>query len=533
MKKTVLLLFVATNYISAQTIPPLITEGTLLEDQSIVNPLPASGKTWFVNAGATGNGSSWSNAWGDLSNINWNMITAGDEVCIAGGSYSKNLVTGADGASGNPIIVKRASASDSRCGSGSAGWNAAYDAQVVMNGSITLQNNYITIDGMVWNGIKMIMQNPGGGSNYVAIGENSATNAITLRNIEITGPCGTTACAQNGDQRSIELEHWNGSDWATMNNWLIQYVNLHGACNNMVIYGATNMVVEHSRFADAATTNTTNCHPNIVNAGSNSNITWRYNEMVNWQVEGIMLLGGNSGWNIYGNIWHDPMPGSYPRVIEAQNGAEGPVLMYNNTFVNLYYLNSSTSNGGTFAAGSKGRNNIYWNDNATPSGLPSDDYDYSDAALNEANGEGNASDPFVNISAQDYHLSSATSAGLTLASPFDMDYDGNTRATDGVWDRGAYEYKASTGIQNNSTPDQLIRIFPNTASDKIYFLTNASALKIFNITLCDVQGKQVISKSINAQTEKSMDVSSLAPGMYFVQLTNESINANYKIVIIK
>jgi hypothetical protein len=35
----------------------------------------------------------------------------------------------------------------------------------------------------------------------------------------------------------------------------------------------------------------------------------------------------------------------------------------------------------------------------------------------------------------------ATDPGLALASPFDVDYDGNPRGADGAWDRGAFEFR--------------------------------------------------------------------------------------------
>ena len=42
----------------------------------------------------------------------------------------------------------------------------------------------------------------------------------------------------------------------------------------------------------------------------------------------------------------------------------------------------------------------------------------------------------------------ATCVGLTLASPYAQDLEGNTRGGDGTWDRGAYEFTAgnTTGV---------------------------------------------------------------------------------------
>ena len=52
---------------------------------------------------------------------------------------------------------------------------------------------------------------------------------------------------------------------------------------------------------------------------------------------------------------------------------------------------------------------------------------------------------FVNYAGDDFRLASATTAGESLASPFNADLLGNTRGVDGTWDRGAYEYEEDTG----------------------------------------------------------------------------------------
>ncbi len=49
---------------------------------------------------------------------------------------------------------------------------------------------------------------------------------------------------------------------------------------------------------------------------------------------------------------------------------------------------------------------------------------------------------FVNVSnlyTYNLHLTGAL-AGVSLASPYNMDMDGKTRGADGTWDRGAYEF---------------------------------------------------------------------------------------------
>ena len=416
--------------------------------------LPSWSATKFVNkaASGSGNGTSWANAWTNVSSIGWSGLAAGDVVCVAGGTYSGNLSTGKSGASGNPITIRRATAADSTCGSGTAGWSAAFDSQVAIAG-INLANDYVTIDGAVPNGFTMTVANSSGSPS--AVGVSAPTNGVTLRYIEVAGPCGTAACNQNGDSRSINLNSWTGSSYALQNNMTIQYSNLHGSCTILWSAHSTNLIIEHTRFADSSdsTPGNPNCHPNVIAEQDSTNATFRYNEVTNWEVEGIMACpngGCSSSWDIYGNVWHDPMGGSYPRVLESQGNANGPYHVYNNTFVNVSYAVMSTANGGSFATGSAGANNIFWN---SPSGgLPTQNYDICNSSCGETNSQTySATDLFVNYAGHDYHLAKATTAGQTLTAPFNIDYDGNTRGADGVWDRGAYEYGGVTAKPNPPT----------------------------------------------------------------------------------
>jgi hypothetical protein len=398
--------------------------------------------TYFVRSGASGNGTSWASAWSSPSSISWSQLNAGDVVCVAGGTYSGQLATGKSGASGTPIVIRRATASDSTCGSGTSGWSSSYDSQVVVGG-ISLAHNFVTIDGAVANGITMALAS--GDNSAVTVG--AATNGVTLRYIEVSGPCTPSGCNQSGDGRSINLNHWSGSSYDLQNNMTIQYANLHGACTILWSAHATNLIIEHSRFADSIDNTSGNpyCHPNVIAEQDSTNVTFRYNEVTNWQVEGIMACpngGCSSSWSIYGNIWHDPYGGgSVARVLEAQGNTNGPYLLYNNTFVGIGFTVVNTANGGSFASGTQGRNNIYWNSGGP--GLPSDDYDFSNGSLNQSHGQGNAANPFVNSSARTvagYHLAAHTNAGLNLGSPYNNDFDGNARST---WDRGAVEFGGS------------------------------------------------------------------------------------------
>ena len=398
--------------------------------------------TFFVRSGASGNGTSWANAWAAPGSISWGSVTAGSTICVAGGTYSSGFHIDSSGASGNPITIQRATASDSTCGSGTAGWSAGYDAQVVVNISgasdgINWNNaDYVTVTGMVANGIKFNIADDD--STGVAFVQGVVSPRLLY--VEISGPGGSTPVTMNFDNRGIDGTAWNGSTYENIDGFYSGYNNIHGFVNLMWLYNFSNAIIEHTRLADAAAENSVTFHANVFAIAGCNNVTFRYNEITNWQVEGIMMIfDSSSNWYIYGNLWHNAMGGTggVGRILEVQDGVKGPVYLYNNTIVNIAF-SVRTANGGSYASGSEGRNNIYWNTSGP--GLPSDDYDLANFTLGESHGADNASDPFVSIGSQNYQLSGSTTAGQTLASPYNIDYLGNTRGGDGTWDRGTYEY---------------------------------------------------------------------------------------------
>ena len=225
----------------------------------------AFGATWFVRSGASGNGTSWANAWANPRAINWSGLSAGDTVCIAGGTYSGgsgSIVTNKSGTSTAPITIKRAYALDSKCGSKTTGWSSAYDAQVVLvtGAAIVFRSSYITIDGSVSNGLKVSMvirDCPGKTWNECfAVSSEGATSGITLRHLELSGPCNgdptSPTCQSQGtdftfDPRGLAIQSGDGSP---QKNWLVQYNNVHGWCDGIYASNTNGLIIEHNTIAD-------------------------------------------------------------------------------------------------------------------------------------------------------------------------------------------------------------------------------------------------------------------------------------------
>ena len=101
--------------------------------------VPAYGANHYVRQGASGNGSDWTNAYGNLPE----NLTRGDTYYMADGSYGS--YTFDDANSGTQIItVKKAIASDHGT---DTGWQASYgDGQAVF-GSLIVITPYLLIDG--------------------------------------------------------------------------------------------------------------------------------------------------------------------------------------------------------------------------------------------------------------------------------------------------------------------------------------------------------------------------------------------------
>lgn len=441
---------------------------------------PAFATVRFLSGTATGThtGASWVNAWTTTAQMNAATFAAGDTICMAAGTYAGNgIITNSSGTSGNPITYRRAAAADATCGSTTSGWNSAFDGQVQVDG-FQVSNNFITIDGFsnVGNaqggasfgpggGILAIVTSCGTGNNCAGLNVNAPTNGVIMQYVEISGPCPLPAgcTAGFGDPRSVDLNHFNGTSYDLQQNMTLQFNNLHGACNGIWSANADHITVQHNRIGNIHAA-PSSCHENVWINQSTTNATFAYNEIVDWQNEGILSCPSGSctsgPWFIYGNIWHDPgTSGGPPRVIASQSGAGGVYSVYNNTFVNMSITSSicysNENSGAGVGAGSTAFNNLYISDGFNNCGFPSavaEDYAGSDGTTGQTHGQNNLTTAiFSSFSAHTvagYNLSGHTTAGNTLSSPYNIDYNGNLRTT---WDRGAVQFGATIASSSSAS----------------------------------------------------------------------------------
>ena len=102
---------------------------------------------------------------------------------------------------------------------------------------------------------------------------------------------------------------------------------------------------------------------------------------------------------------------------------------------------------------------------------------------------------------------------------------------------GSYLLKLGSITRTSTTtslPDvnlDAAKIYPNPASQ--FITVDLSSTNILNAaaTLTDVQGKKVFSSDMTSQTEFVIPVSTLTPGIYFLQVSTDGGVINKKITV--
>lgn len=151
----------------------------------------AGGNTYYVSKNGNNNGgTSWTDAWNELNQINWSRVQPGDTILIDGGVssmvYTTALSVGKSGVAGYPITIKRATSAGHNgtvvlyggrstplpyCGQSTY----TFQTQGVLTKGIDIgDNTYIVIDGSGWHGINVYGVN----GSAVIFGSNSHNDAL-------------------------------------------------------------------------------------------------------------------------------------------------------------------------------------------------------------------------------------------------------------------------------------------------------------------------------------------------------------------
>ena len=390
----------------------------------------------FVRDGGTctSNCNDWNNAFDQLSSAE-TAAARGDTIYVADGTYTG--VTFNTAASGTTLItVKKCTASDHGT---ETGYVATYcDGQAVLSGTLSFTSSYWTLDGQYRNENNL--------KDALAYGF-AATNIRT--SIFDGPPCGDNITVkyiklETGGPSSGEVIYLGGfaSGDAGCNNWYIGYSYLFNS-QLVQLPGADNLTFEHNYQYQ---TWSKECIRGQVSA---LNMIVRFNVFENCCRDDDNPGGGctaevalfdhdpnpetrYNGFRAYGNVtWKHMAQGKSDASIFAE---ATDCLIYNNTV-----MDDGTGQGkfSCISGGSSAiRNNITYFPNGMTSGCL--------ATTCDNNSNYTSSPPLVNTATGDFHLTAAL-AGVSLASPYNVDVDGVTRGGDGTWDRGAFEFVEGGG----------------------------------------------------------------------------------------
>jgi hypothetical protein len=414
-------------------------------------------RCFYIRAGASGNGSDWSNAYGQFPST----LVRGATYFVAGGSYGS--VTFDDPVSGTQMItIKKATAGDHGTGTG---WSNTYESAQAQFSNLVFKTSYYNFDGVTGGG-------PGSWETgfgfkvkgtFHTIDFPAAVSNISIRHTDIEGG-GRSA---SSDTDLIYLVN-------KFTNITISYCFLHDTSRTMILTWPANgdgFVIEYSKFARNGTAE----HREAWSAGTDKNVVVRYNLFEDIMGTGfIAIVNGNgdaTNWDIYGNVFY--WTGKYTDgiintgvIMNRYDGSGGAI---NVRAVNWHIYNNIIANirGGSFTAqiAPEGpldayvvENNIWYNNVAT-AGAKGTLVDYNWFFANGSNNKSGAHDligttnPFVDSQpwlTGNWALKAAI-PGVALPAPYNKDWLGNTRGADGTFDRGALEYGGASG-QATPTP---------------------------------------------------------------------------------
>lgn len=427
------------------------------------------------NGSGTKSGADWSNACAGFSgNCAGGSLVRGDTYYVASGSYGN--VTFSAGSGTSVVTIMGVTATNHGT---DTGWSSSNVGQAVFTGA-TINTGYFTFDGQVrgsaacqsnsancsfsdWRtGYTLKFSNTNHITNLVEIA--SKISNVSFKYVEFSG-----ANTSGIDDFTI----YNGG--GGVSSLYVGYSYLHNTGNSQIqmndgTYGQNSgLTVEYSWIYKNHCANDATHDEGF--AIVFDNIIVRYNVFQDITSTGVITnaAAGDpsvNNWQIYGNVFFwDPAWVTDSTNVGLANGviglpnhdaSSGSFYFYNNTIFGIKggWANSGvdTPNGG---ATKKVLNNL-WYDASSPSCTynysPQYAYNSYYACGNTGCDSGNniyqtssAPNIFTNTSAFDFSLTSATTAGLTLASPYDKDMFGNTRGADGTWDRGAFEFGSVSG----------------------------------------------------------------------------------------
>ena len=373
----------------------------------------------YVRKGASGSGTSWTDAYGELSSVSWSGM-AGSTLWIAAGSYTTGLPSVS---LANVKIVRATVATHGTA----TGWSNTYDNQVTVTPSSG--TNFLVIgttaDGFVLDGagyspwkFRVV-----GVRGYDGMLRNDGADNVIIRGMEFDG--------------------------------LGENTPLGGPEDALRWMGGSNNIIEHDFIHDFQQVG--GAHNDGIQGPSCTNITFQYNVFKN---NGMDIFLGDYAWGssycngitIHHNVFYNTA-GSYNCIVFKGTNLGGSYTnkIENNVFNlrglgTVFYLADSPAPGCcNNVANGYFRNNIIYSSPVGNVSLYAHSYNlyYNSSGPSETGGL--TSDPlFTDIANNDYTLkanSPAINSGTNLG--YTVDFAGTPITAPP--DRGPYEYSTGGG----------------------------------------------------------------------------------------
>lgn len=403
-----------------------------------------------IRAGATGaaDGSSWSDAFTDIPA----SLVRGDTYFVAAGAYHWTIINQA--VSGTTwIYFKKATVAAHGT---DTGWDNSYATgqAIWTNGgeSWDLRTSYLDFDGVTGSG------KTGHGFKLVNTrADASEQGCVTVYNGQTATHVNLSRIEMVGSGTDVDQLHRNFGVYNLQNggsDWTISLCYIHDVYVWIQSYQLQNVLIDHCWLSTAGSSSPDHA-AGITFQGDN--FTLRYTVLENMtgvsNTTYVEPQTTQDGVYIYGNVYWEHGAGmgttQWGNFSKASSSSANNLYFYNNTSYGMLWPGV---NPGT-VANAVIRNNV-WQDCAISASLN------GTTISDNINNAGGVS--FTDSSSGDFHLASATTAGVTLASPYNLDPDGNTRGLDGNWDLGAYEYTGGlpvppTKLRNVRLKNAIIR----------------------------------------------------------------------------
>lgn len=452
-------------------------------------PFAAHAASHYIRGQAVGSantGASWANAWTNFSSVTW---TRGDTYYWAGGTNVGDVSITVAESGTTQVTLKKANAADN---SGDAGWTSTFEsAQAVLQGTLNINNSYITINGVTGTnrigsggphgfgyGIKVYQPVLGGGNAIINLADNKVF--FTMGYVQCHGPgfgysVGVSGFKQNSSSGLVKGHRLHNLYFHDLSQNGFVFVNVLGT--SFSDYG---LLFEDILLEDCGY-NTLGQHGQGIQGGSgaagSSNAFWTLRNFVFHNVVGTAAMAWlgystNSDIRIYNGVFwntnqsfNEPAGGVWTNWTTLQD-ASSPGEIYvsstaasstrfevmNNTFYQIsratVYFADTVTNGNrvvnnlfntnhfnlTHVGLAQSSHNAYWNC------LPIISSGVFGAPWNEVGQRNETAEPCVNPVAGDFRLvATALSAGngTNLSGIFTTDINGATRSQ---WDIGAYAF---------------------------------------------------------------------------------------------